>query len=167
MTQQLTQTSARPLATTASAECSPALWQRLTSNLPFEQAINELAGDDACRAELVAVGERIRRHAEPCGSKAVIALLTPLVSLYGVPDKSEAEWRAFWRFYTEALGELPLEALKAGVDDYVNKPDSEFFPKPGPLKALCNERAVPVRKAANRAQIALQKDPDAAKRWLG
>lgn len=98
----------------------------------------------------------LQRHAEPCGDKAVIAALVPLVSLYGVSDKSEQEWKVFWRFYAEALSGVPLEALKAGVADYVSRPDSEFFPKPGPLKALCDRHAMPILIAARRAQKALE-----------
>lgn len=160
----LTTTDNRPLARTASAECSPALWRRLTERgTYFQQAAMELA--HYCRAELEQTASRLERHAEPCGAQPVIAGLTPLVTLYGVSDKTEAEWKTFWRFYIEALGELPLEALKDGIADFVSRGDSEFFPKPGPLKAICNEYAVPIRTAVGRARRALQITPREAERY--
>lgn len=103
------------------------------------------------------VTDRIEAHAKPCGDKAVVALLAPMVAVYGVADRSKAEWAAFWRLYIAALADLPLSALRTGVDDYVAQPDSEFFPKPGPLKALCEKHAIPLRMAANRARKALEK----------
>lgn len=102
---------------------------------------------------------RLEAHAEGCGGKAVVATLAPLVTLYGVSDRSETEWTAFWGFYIEALAGSPLEALKGGVAQYVASPKSEFFPKPGPLKALVDEHARPIRGAAFRASRALEKLP--------
>lgn len=117
--------------------------------------MQELAADPGARAELMVVAGQIARHVEPCGAKAVIGTLAPLVSLYGVQDKTEAEWSSFWGFYVEALGNLPAEAIRAGAAEYVADAKSEWFPKPGPLKAICERHAIPLRMAANRAQKAL------------
>lgn len=146
----------RPLAKTASAECSPELWRRLTEHSSFQYACEELVADDRCLAELRQVADRIEAHAAPCGPKAVAAELAPLVTIYGVADRSEGEWAAFWRFYTEALQDLPLAALRNGVKAYVAQPDSEFFPKPGPLKALCQREASEVWTALGRSRQALK-----------
>jgi hypothetical protein len=107
--------------------------------------------------ELPVVVAQLERHVEPCGAKWVAAILGPLLTLYGVPDKSEGEAKAFWGFYIDALGGLPREAVAAGVAEYVSAADSEFFPKPGPLKAICDRHAVPLRMAANRARKALER----------
>jgi hypothetical protein len=148
-------TDNRSLAKTASDECSPGLWRLLNhSNVTFTAAVEEVA-KSADRSELEAVATRLEQHAAGCGDTAVIAALTPLVTLYGITDRSETEWRTFWRFYIDALGDLPAEAVRAGVNDYVQSAKSEFFPKPGPLKALCEERAAPIRRAASRASRAL------------
>jgi hypothetical protein len=164
MTDMTTNNDNQPLAMTASEECSPALWRRLTDkHIHFEQVTKELA--HYCRDELERVADRLAKHAEPCGGAAVIANLTPLVTLYGVSDKSAAEWKTFWRFYIEALGELPLEALADGVSDYVARRDSEFFPKPGPLKSICDEHATSIRTAVGRARRALQIAPREAERY--
>jgi hypothetical protein len=163
MTDLATTNDNQPLATTASAECSPALWRQLMSEKTWEQATMELAHFH--RSELLTVAERLEAHAKGCGAKAVIAELMPLVTLYGVPDRSEKEWTMFWRFYIDTLGELPIEALRRGVAEYVERKDSEFFPKPGPLKAICAEHAGPVWKAVGRVRRALQIEPSAAEKY--
>jgi hypothetical protein len=127
--------------------------------LAYSTAIDALSRDPLVLAEIQAALPALEAAAAPCGPKAVVALLTPLVSLYGVPDKSSGEWRAFWGYYVEALSDLPMKALKAGIADYVAKADSEFFPKPGPLKALCDRHAAGERMAANRARRALDEWP--------
>jgi hypothetical protein len=157
MANDLTPINARPLAKTASEECSGALWRRLTSeNLTWSDAIRDLAEDPTISGELTVVAKQLARHVEPCGGKWVISLLAPLLTLYGVSDKTEAEAAAFWGFYIDALGGLPREAVKRGVADYVAAGNSEFFPKPGPLKALCERHAIPIRMAENRARKALE-----------
>lgn len=123
------------------------------------QSVAVVVNDPDLRADAVAALPSLVAAAAPCGSKAVIAELTRLVPLYGVSDRREAEWQVFWGFYVEALGNLPLEALKEGVRSYVAKPDSEFFPKPGPLLALCTERANKVWEAKRRVQIAAEAKP--------
>lgn len=156
-----------PLAKTASEECSPGLWRRLTDKgVGFFQAADELAASPAMRGELELVNAQLQRHAGPCGPKSVVSLLVPLVTLYGVSDKSEREWATFWGFYIEAMRELPYAALKAGVEEYVSDAKSEFFPKPGPLKAICLRHAAPLITAASRARRALETDPIAAARRI-
>jgi hypothetical protein len=98
----------------------------------------------------------LERVIEPCGPAVVLEVLAPLLALYGVARKSDAEAEVFWGFYMDALGSLPGEALRRGVAEYVADPKSEFFPKPGPLKAICERYAVPLRMAANRARKALE-----------
>lgn len=97
----------------------------------------------------------LERTIEPCGPAVVLEVLAPLLALYGVGRKSDAEAEAFWGFYLDALGGLPAEALRNGVAEYVADGKSEFFPRPGPLKAICERHAVPLRMAANRARKAL------------
>ena len=112
--------------------------------------------DEGIRGELEAAAVQLRRHAEPCGGHWIAATLAPLLTLYGVPDKGEREAKAFFGFYIDALGDLPREAVTLGVAEYVADAKSEFFPKPGPLKAICDRHAIPLRMAANRARKALE-----------
>jgi hypothetical protein len=153
----ITPTTARRLAKTASAECSGELWRRLTNaNQSWADAVSDLSSDPDLAAKLPALAEQLSRHVEPCGPHRVVEALGPLLTLYGVADKTEGEAKAFWGFYIDALGDLPAEALRAGVAEYVADGRSEFFPKPGPLKAICDRHAMPLRMAANRARRALE-----------
>jgi len=139
---------------TASSACSPELWRLLTNDrMGFFESVANIAKVD--RELLGSALINLEPFASPCGSKAVITILAPLVSLYGVPDKSEAEWRTFWGFYTKALGDLPAESVAKAVEEYVARHDSEFFPKPGPLRAICDRHAAPVRMAMSRLRKAL------------
>lgn len=115
-----------------------------------------LAEDPDSIAEIRTVNAALQRQMEPCGPELVIEVLAPLLALYGVGRKTEAEAEAFWGFYMDALGALPAEALRAGVAEYVADPKSEWFPKPGPLRAICERHAIPVRMAASRARKALE-----------
>jgi hypothetical protein len=142
---------------TASSVCSPELWRRLTAReVNYCENVAEIVTNPALRGEVAEALPTLARAAEPCGDRAVIATLAPLVSVYGVADRSAAEWATFWRFYVETLSWLPLEALQAGVKAYNAKPDSEFFPKPGPLRALCEDHAAKLSAAKRRAEIAAE-----------
>ncbi len=96
--------------------------------------------------------------AEPCGPDAVRALLQPLVLVYGVSDAARTP--AFWKVYREQLAGLPFEALEQAVNDFAGQPGAEFFPKPGPLKALATARAVPIIKALYRAKRVASAKPE-------
>lgn len=93
----------------------------------------------------------LAQRSAAAGEHAVMAALRPLVLVYGVGEAAKAP--AFWEAY-KVLSGVPAEALAAGVREYLAAPDSEFFPKPGPLKALCDKQAEPLFKAAYRASRA-------------
>jgi hypothetical protein len=67
----------------------------------------------------------------------IVSALTPMLAVFGIGQKSEAEWTGFWKLYIDALGGLPASAIVQGVRDYLRRETSEFFPKPGPLHAIC------------------------------
>jgi hypothetical protein len=105
---------------------------------------------------LALVVSDLRAAIEPCGAEFVIETLAPMLAVYGLGRKSSAEAEAFWAAYIDTLEGVPREALTAGVREYNSAATSEFFPKPGPLKAICERHAIPLRMAANRAQRALE-----------
>lgn len=147
----------RRAATKISETCSPELWRRLTNEtLSWGEACAALAESPETMVEVATVADRLQAAIEPCGDRVVIEALTPLLALYNVPRKTEQEAAMFWRFYLDTLSGFPAEAVRAGVSDYVADAKSEWFPKPGPLKALCERRAIPLRMAASRAAKALQ-----------
>jgi hypothetical protein len=107
-------------------------------------------------AELERVNDDLQRAVEPASGQVVVQLLAPMMALFGVPRKSETEAEAFWGFYLDALSGLSVEAIAAGVAEYAADPKSEFFPKPGPLKAICERHAIKPTMAASRARKALE-----------
>lgn len=94
--------------------------------------------------------------AKPVGEAAVRHALQPLVLHYGVAEAARSP--AFWVPYL-LLAEMPAEALKKGVREYLGAADSEYFPKVGPLKALCAKHARPIFQAAHRAEEAARLSP--------
>ena len=147
----------RAAVTKPSELCSPGLWSRLTdTRRGWAEAAQAIAEDPAAMRELRQVASELERAIEPCGGQTVIEALAPLLALFNVPRKTEAEAATFWGFYIDALGSLPAEAVRAGVADYVADAKSEWFPKPGPLKALCEKRAKTLRIAVGRTRKALR-----------
>lgn len=135
---------------------SKALVLRLTDErLPFFERVKALQADPAALAELRDTLPVLESQVAPAGRDSIIAGLAPLLSIYGVSDRSPNEWASFWSLYADVLADVPLEALRAAVKEYVSGPDSQFFPKPGPLKALCDKHAAPARIAHRTATRAL------------
>lgn len=126
------------------------------ADMAWAEAAADLASDPQAVAELRQCWPQIERALEPCGGHAVVEALAPLLALYGVPRKTDAEAKAFWGFYIEALADVPREALRDAVRDYVADARSEWFPKPGPLKFLADRRTIPLRMAHSRARKALE-----------
>lgn len=73
-----------------------------------------------------------------------------MIAVLAVPDRTESEWAMFWRVYIEALEGFPADVVRKAVRAYLRSPDSEFFPKPGPLHALCLRQAHDGLDAADR-----------------
>lgn len=156
MTDQL---PARQAATTASTACSPALWTLLTENRSrkgwFER-IDDLRRDPKAVEAIKAALPALQGAAQPAEPKVIVRELAKMVPIFGVADRSSAEWATFWRFYLDVLADVPPAALKAACTEYVAAPDSNFFPRPGPLKAICDRHAADIRTAARLAERALQ-----------
>lgn len=148
--------TANPVSLT-DCRISTGLWNRLSSNLPAELELEAIASQPALLAEAMASVRPLEAIAAPCGDAAVRRLLQPLVLVFGVSEA--AKTAAFWRAYIDQLAGLPGEAVEQAVNDYIGGEASEFFPKPGPLKALAMRRAEPIYKALSRAKRAAKMLP--------
>jgi len=146
-------TAAKP-PTLSDLAISTPLWRLLSSNVGAAAEIEEIASDPRLRSEALAVLPKLMARASPAGDDRVRNALQPLILVYGASEATRSP--AFWQAYYRALAPLPVEALARGVEDYLAAPDSEFFPKPGPLRALCDKHAEPIFKAASRARRALE-----------
>lgn len=149
----LTSTNAQ-VPTLSDLSISAPLWKLLSSNVGAQAEIAEIASDPRLRSEALVLLPALMLRASPAGDERVMRSLRPLVLVYGASEATKAP--AFWQAYYGALSGLPVEALARGIADYTSGADSEFFPKPGPLRALCEKHAEPIFKAASRAKRALQ-----------
>lgn len=122
-------------------------------------AVDEIVSNPVLHAEVKAALPALVAHAAPCGDETVVGIVGKLFAVFPQPDRSAAEWAAFWEAYTEDLADLPLEALEAAVRDYRRSGKAEFLPKPGPLRELAIKHAQPIRQAAYRAKRAAESLP--------
>jgi len=149
MSELITQTESKP-RTLTDCRISTGLWQRLASDLPAELELQAIVESPALHAEARASVPALTAVAAPCGAQSVRAALQPLVLVYGIGEAAKSA--AFWKLYIDQLSGIPAEALAQAVNDYAGQPGAEFFPKPGPLKALATKRAEPIIKALSRAR---------------
>lgn len=149
MNELVPQRPARPLSL-EDCRLSTGLWQRLSSDLPADMELAAIVANPVLHAEAKASVAVLAAFAEPCGEQAVRAALQPLILIYG--QSEAAKTGAYWRVYFQQLAGFPIEALRQACDDYVGGESAEFFPKPGPLKALAAKRAIPIYKARDRVK---------------
>lgn len=88
----------------------------------------------------------------PASDAEVVQPLMRLMTVYGVPDREAAEWATFWELWVEVLAGQTTWAIERASLDYRRRPDSEFFPKPGPFLAICE----PYGRIIERALVAAQ-----------
>jgi hypothetical protein len=133
------------------------LWRLLTAKEKTQNIAPMIAADPALVAEAKSISSALNARQAPCGRAAVATLLMPLVSIYGVPDRSEIEWTAFWLLYGDALSVLPREALAEAI--VLHNREGKYFPKPSELFKLASPVAERLRVAAWRVKQALEHQP--------
>lgn len=148
-------TTAQVPAMAALTECSPALRELLDPSLDFTLAIEEIAQREELAGEGTVLLETLRATNRPATGTEVMSALFPLIAIYGVGDRSESEWTSFWKVYIEDLGDYPLWAVEEAVRRYRRARDSNFFPRPGPLRSLCIEAFRKAMIAQNRLERGL------------
>ena len=117
------------------------------------EAVEEIAASPALRDELRMTLPELERTIAGCGPEAVKAALAPLVVLFSVGE--QAKVGVWWRAYLDALAGLPADAVQAACREYPTLSDSEFMPKPGPLRALAVKHGAQAFQAVGRAREAL------------
>lgn len=158
---------------------SPALNALLDATGSPESAVSEIANSPALLAEARSVLPALKAVAQSkAGPDGVKAVVGKRLALYPQPQRSEAEWDAWWSDYFDVLSDVPLASLEAGMRAYVADPQSEFMPKPGRLRELaftapCRSlgryyRALQAVDAAERPALAatVRADPSAVRALL-
>lgn len=147
-------------ATRASEECSKGLWRLLTEGdragepVSADEIVRRIARTPALLDEVREVAPRLAARQTPCGPEGVMAVLLPLKSVYGLGDRSEAEWATFWAAYIDALDVLPAECLAEAV--IVWNRTGDRFPVPAQLFKLARAEQTKLQMAAWRAKKAAE-----------
>jgi hypothetical protein len=135
----LTVASPSPLAKTVLEGCSQELRGLLDVNQGFLYAVDQIARAQHLHDEAKRALEKLEGINRPASSGEIVSELAPLIALYGVQDKGEDEWAAFWSIYIEDLARYPRWVVAEASRSYRRQKDSNWFPRPGPLRALCEE----------------------------
>ena len=104
------------------------------------------------KAALPALMERVKGG----GVGAVRDVIGRRLVTFPQPDRSDAEWAAWWADYFDALEDIPAQALEGGMKTWMQRPDAQFMPKPGELRALALKAGEPLYQAASRARRVAQ-----------
>jgi hypothetical protein len=116
---------------------SPELTELLDATGSPDDAAKAIARDEELLAEAKAALPALRVVAEAkAGRDGVKAVVGKRLVLYPQPARTEGEWDAWWSDYFDALSDITLASLEAGMRAYVADPSSEFMPKPGRLREL-------------------------------
>lgn len=95
----------------------------------------------------------LARRDHPAGHDGVKQTIGRRFALCPQPERSEGEWAAWWADYRDALETVPLVSLEAAMRTWVQRPESQFLPKPGELRALALDS---VTREGIRCQTASQ-----------
>ena len=137
------------------------MWNSLTSNSGGKgwfQRIDDLRSEPAAVEQLRALLPALEAADQPASLNQVMVAISEIATIFPLSDQSSGEWKIKAKFYANALAGLPISAIEAGIADYVNRPDSQYWPKPGPLKAICEQHALPTRAALRLAKAVLRED---------
>ena len=148
------------LPVSKSSKLSTQLWSKLSAEGSYAPTVTEISENPGWLDEIRSALPRMADAVRTCGGDAVRLALQPLVLVFGAAEAAKAP--GFWEAYIQALDGLPARALKKGIADYTSAAESQFFPKPGPLLALCLKHADPMRRAFYRAEGAIRKAAEPA-----
>jgi hypothetical protein len=140
------------LVASVQQSCDRELWRLLN----YQGDWSLIGGDliDQPRDALQRVVDALEPLERPVGPEGVMAALAPLVLVFGTTEAAKSP--AFWAVYIDVLADLPAYALEAGVRAYAREPDANWFPRPGPLRALALESIPAAMKGLRRARMAIR-----------
>lgn len=102
-----------------------------------DAAAREIVNSPALIAEARALLPELQRVATAkAGEDGVRRVIAKRFELYPQPHRTDEQWAAWWSDYYDALADVSLASLEAGMRAYVADPGSEFMPKPGKLREL-------------------------------
>lgn len=147
------------LAATASTLCGKALWALLTEsgvNGPRrtpEDVSRAVAASPSLKAKVREVVNDLQDRATKAEPVQIMALLVEHTTVYGLGNKSPAEYEALFAIYLRALAPLPVEAIREAFVVW-GRDGSGFYPKPEQLFQRAEPFAKELWMAAYRAKRA-------------
>jgi hypothetical protein len=153
----LTTTPSSKPAKTTMPELSPELTALLDSDGSPDAAVRLIVDTVPLLVEARRVLPALQAVAETkAGEEGVKAVIGRRLATYPQPQRSEGEWNAWWADYFDALSDVSLASLEAGMRAYVADPASEFMPKPGRLRELASTTPCRSLSGYYRAKRAVQ-----------
>lgn len=142
------------------------LTEALENALSFidEEAVRLISTDPTLLAEagslLPTLAQRVHQGATRPEIKDI---LFARFVVYPQPQRHDWQWDLWWADYYAILEGLTGEAIDAGLTKWVGLPDSEFFPKPGQLKALAEKTPTRTGRTIGIVQKAMTAAAEAAR----
>lgn len=134
----------------------------LLEELPsFDEAVERIAESPVLLSEVCLKLPALRVAATAPASEAdVMDIIGRRFALYPQPERSDAEWSAWWADYFEVLHGVPIAALEGGMGAWVKSPQSEFLPKPGKLRELALQTPNRAAQRYVRAKASMRTPPE-------
>ena len=114
------------------------------------KAIETIKASPILMREADAVAVALLNEARrPATEDQIKQIIGSRFALFPQPERSDAEWSAWWADYLSALDDLTPASIEAGMAAWVRQIDAEFMPKPGKLRELA--RTTPATSKWTRA----------------
>lgn len=133
----LTPTQNVPAARPTAPDLTRELTSLLDSDSSPDAAARAIASSPVLLAEARAALPALQAVATArAGEDGVYAVVKRRFQIYPQPERSVADAALWWSDYYDALADVSLASLEAGMRAHVADPASEFMPKPGRLREL-------------------------------
>lgn len=142
---------------------SAGLWKLLTEVDEGRSAIRLIAINPTLRAEAERMIPMLERITRPMTPEEMLLILTREMPTYGIPNKPQGEWAAFFGAYLRDLAPLNATSLVDAFtrwgrgEMYPQQPGRHgFYPKPAELTAMAKKMRTDLSNALYRAREALR-----------
>ncbi|MBO9710547.1 MAG: hypothetical protein J7521_20290 [Caulobacter sp.] len=121
------------------------------------RAVSEIVSTPALLDEARRLLPDLQRYAtQPAGPEGVYRVLASRRVIFPQPVRTPEESDAWYGAYYDVCADLPETALEVGMQAWVAKPDSQFMPKPGELRALALATPSRLVRAVDRCRAAVE-----------
>lgn len=131
----------------------------MTHQTTTADAVAGIVANPGLHAEVIAALPALMADRDaalaPTGPDDLQRIFAPALTVYAMPDRSEAEWRAWWGVYRDTLADIPRRAIAEAMRQWLRTP-AGFFPKPGELRDLALKVPCPEYAVAYRARLAAE-----------